>query len=116
VVLPHLLHYLQLHNVGGDIARVGYAQADGQSFGNSQPNSKSFASTSSSSAATTTLNAEEMYGKDPSLTSKAAFQGSLSDTEEYYVTSTTTGGDTSDVLTWNFGADCLITVYAAVTG
>jgi len=103
-------------HVGGDIARVGYALADGQSVGNPQPNSKSFAWTSSPSAATTTLNAGEMYGKDPSITSKAAFQGSLSDTEEYDVTSNTSGGDTSGVLTWNFGVDCLTTVYAAVTG
>jgi hypothetical protein len=103
------------HGAGTD-ASVGYALADGQSFGVPQPNSKSFTWTSNPSGATTVLNAGEVYGKDPSITSKASYRGSLSDTEQYAVTANTVGGDVSGTLTWDFDGDCLSTVYAVVQG
>jgi hypothetical protein len=108
--------FVAAHGVGSE-ASVGYALVDGQTFGNLQPNAKEFKWTANPSATTTSMNKGEIYGRDPSITSKASLHGSLSDTEQYNVAAVTLAGDVSGTLSWNFGGfDCLTTVAVAVQG
>jgi hypothetical protein len=90
-------------------AFVGYALADGQIFGS--PQSKSFGWSTNTS---TTLANGQIYGRDPSITSKASVRGSLSDTQAYDVSDITPSGTTSAHLRWNFSGDCVTIVYAVV--
>jgi hypothetical protein len=90
-------------------AFVGYALADGQIFGS--PQSKSFDWNTNTS---TTLASGQIYGRDPSITSKASVRGSLSDTQAYDISDITPSGSTSAQLGWNFSSDCVTIVYAVV--
>jgi hypothetical protein len=90
-------------------AYVGYALADGQIFGAQQP--KSFVWTTNTP---TTLASGQIYGRDPSITSKASVRGSLSDTQAYDVSGNTPSGISSAHLGWNFSSDCLTIIYGVV--
>jgi len=90
-------------------AFVGYALADGQIFG--APQSKGFVWSTNTF---TTLANGQIYGRDPSITSKASVRGSLSDTQAYDVSANTPSGTTSAHLRWNFSNDCLTIIYAVV--
>lgn len=76
--------------------------ADGQVVGISPTYSKSVSYTNA--ASTVTLQQVTLNGKDPSITSRATYQGSLSDTDTYILPSVATSGAS---LTWNLANDCV---------
>jgi len=93
-------------------ASVGYAVADGQLFGSNGVD-KDFKWQTNSQGSPTILAMGQIYGRDPSPTSLASVRGSLSDTQQYDLSSFFSyinAGDTSATLTWDFGGDCLTTV------
>jgi len=49
-----------------------------------------------------------LNGKDPSITSKATYKGSLSDTNTYVVTSQIPIGGSASTLTYNIASDCIV--------
>lgn len=76
--------------------------SDGQVFG-VPPYSKSV--TYFDGSATTLLQQTTVFGKDPSITSRATYQGSLSDTDTYVLPSVAGAGAS---LTWALSSDCVV--------
>jgi hypothetical protein len=76
---------------------------DGQVVGIT-PFSKAVSYKAGSNSAVVTLQKVTLNGKDPSITSRATYQGSLSDTDTYILPSVATSGAT---LTWSLATDCV---------